>query len=584
MADQIIYKGLEDLPYHAISFGSMTWNKTGTWRYLRPRFENKVSPCNEGCPAGQDIEGAMVLIGKGKYAEAWELFKEENPLPGVCGRVCYHPCETACNRGEFDEAVSINALERFMADYAQKHGKKVFRKRERRNEKIAIVGSGPAGLSCAYHLARLGYAVKIFEALSVLGGMLRVGIPEYRLPKKILEEEIDQILELGVTADLNTRIGAEEFAKDLAEYSAIFLAVGSHLSKSLKIPGEESDGIMSGVEFLRSVNLGSPVNMGKRVAVIGGGNTAFDAARTALRLGARPFILYRRTREEMPAFPGEVQEAEEEGIEISFLVSPVRLISENGKVAKVECVKNRLGPSDEDGRRGPVVIKDSNFAVDVDHVITAIGEDADIAFVPSKVGMKGNAILTDERGATKMKGVYAGGDITQQPRTVVHAIGSGKRAAIFIDGNLRKKNWERYFESIRIGERGTHSMARYLQEEGERTPLSTKTVKFKDLNLDYFEPKKRTKVPKMKANKRIASFEEVNLGYPEDIAVEEAKRCFNCGVCNLCDNCYIFCPDLAIIKQGEDEPNVIDYDHCKGCGICVEECPRNALVMEEEKR
>ncbi len=584
MADQIIYKGLEDLPYHAISFGSMTWNKTGTWRYLRPRFENKVSPCNEGCPAGQDIEGAMVLIGKGKFAEAWELFKEENPLPGVCGRVCYHPCETACNRGEFDEAVSINALERFMADYAQKHGKKVFRKRERRNEKIAIVGSGPAGLSCAYHLARLGYAVKIFEALSVLGGMLRVGIPEYRLPKKILEEEIDQILELGVTADLNTRIGAEEFAKDLAEYSAIFLAVGSHLSKSLKIPGEESDGIMSGVEFLRSVNLGSPVNMGKRVAVIGGGNTAFDAARTALRLGARPFILYRRTREEMPAFPGEVQEAEEEGIEISFLVSPVRLISENGKVAKVECVKKRLGPSDEDGRRGPVVIKDSNFAVEVDHVITAIGEDADIAFVPSKVGMKGNAILTDERGATKMKGVYAGGDITQQPRTVVHAIGSGKRAAIFIDGYIQKKNWESYFESIRIGERGTHSMARYLQEEGERTPLSTKTVKFKDLNLDYFEPQKRTKVPKMKANKRIASFEEVNLGYPEDIAVEEAKRCFNCGVCNLCDNCYIFCPDLAIIKQGEDEPNVIDYDHCKGCGICVEECPRNALVMEEEKR
>ncbi len=584
MADQIIYKGLEDLPYHAISFGSMTWNKTGTWRYLRPRFENKVSPCNEGCPAGQDIEGAMVLIGKGKYAEAWELFKEENPLPGVCGRVCYHPCETACNRGEFDEAVSINALERFMADYAQKHGKKVFRKRERRNEKIAIVGSGPAGLSCAYHLARLGYAVKIFEALSVLGGMLRVGIPEYRLPKKILEEEIDQILELGVTAELNTRIGAEEFAKDLAEYSAIFLAVGSHLSKSLKIPGEESDGIMSGVEFLRSVNLGNPVNMGKRVAVIGGGNTAFDAARTALRLGARPFILYRRTREEMPAFPGEVQEAEEEGIEIYLLVSPVRLISANGKVAKVECVKNRLGPPDEDGRRGPVVIKDSNFAVEVDHVITAIGEDADLAFVPSKVGMKGNAILTDERGATKMKGVYAGGDITQQPRTVVHAIGSGKRAAIFIDGNLRKKNWESYFESIRIGERGTHSMARYLQEEGERTPLSTKTVKFKDLNLDYFEPKKRTKVPKMKANKRIASFEEVNLGYPEDIAVEEAKRCFNCGVCNLCDNCYIFCPDLAIIKQGEDEPNVIDYDHCKGCGICVEECPRNALVMEEEKR
>lgn len=584
MTEQIIFKGLHDLPIHAISVGSMTWNKTGTWRYLRPRFENKISPCNEGCPAGQDIEGAMVLIGKGKFVEAWELFKEENPLPGVCGRVCYHPCETACNRGQFDEAISINALERFMADYAAKHGKRVGQKGAKKKEKVAVIGSGPAGLTCAYHLARMGYSVKIFEALSVLGGMLRVGIPEYRLPKRVLEEEIDQILELGVTAELNCRIGKEAWERDLKEYSALFLATGSHVSKSLGIPGEELDGIMSGVDFLKDINLGKPVRIGKRVVVIGGGNTAFDAARTALRLGARPMILYRRTREEMPAFPGEIQEAEEEGIEISYLVSPIRLIPENGRVAKLECVKNRLGPPDEDGRRMPVAIKDSNFLIEVDQIISAIGEEADLSFVPDTVGMKESVLLTDERGATKIQGVFAGGDITQQPRTVVHAIGSGKRAAIFIDAFLQKKNWETFFEAIRIGERGTFSMRRYLQEESERSPIGNRTVQFKDLNLDYFEIKKRAKTPKLKANKRIASFDEVNLGYPEEVAIEEAKRCFNCGVCNLCDNCYIFCPDFAILKQGEDQPNRIDYDHCKGCGICVEECPRNAMVMEEEKR
>ncbi|MDI6753268.1 MAG: NAD(P)-binding protein [Thermodesulfobacteriota bacterium] len=584
MPEQIIFKREEDMPYLPITFGSMAWNKTGTWRYLRPKFENKISPCIEGCPAGQDIEGAMVLIGKGKILQAWDLFKEENPFPAVCGRVCFHPCESSCNRGEFDEAVSINALERFMADMASRHGRKPLGKREKRKEKAAIVGSGPAGLTCAYHLARLGYGVTVFEALPVLGGMLRVGIPEYRLPKKVLEEEIDQILELGVKAEVNVRLGKDFLMNDLKEYQAIFLAMGNHQSKSLGIPGEDTQGIMSGLEFLKNVNLGKAVALGKRVAVIGGGNTAIDAARSVLRLGSKPFILYRRTREEMPAFLGEILEAEEEGIEISYLVSPVRVIAENGKVSRLECLKNRLGPADEDGRRRPVEIKGSNFFLEVDQVIAAIGEEADLSPLPKKLGLKENAVLTDERGATRQKGVFAGGDIIQQPRTVVHAIGSGKRAAIFIDCFLKKKKWEGLFEAIRIGEQGTLSMKRYLQAENERASLSSKTVRLKDLNLDYFDYKKRKKMPKTQVAKRVGSFEEVNQGYAEETAVAEAKRCFNCGVCNLCDNCYIYCPDVAILKQGEDGPNVIDYDHCKGCGICVEECPRDAMVMEEERR
>ena len=584
MSEQIVFKREEDMPYQPISTGSMTWNKTGSWRYLRPRFDNKISPCNEGCPAGQDIEGAMVLIGKGKVLEAWELFKEENPFPAVCGRVCFHPCESSCNRKDFDEAVSINALERFMADAASRQGRRLSFKREKRKEKIAVIGSGPAGLTCAYHLARMGYGVTVFEAFPVLGGMLRVGIPEYRLPKKVLEEEIDQILGLGVKVEINARLGADFLLSDLKEYPAVFLAMGNHRSKSLGIPGEDSAGVMSGLEFLRNVSLGKEVALGKRVAVIGGGNTAFDAARSALRLGAKPFILYRRTREEMPAFPGEILEAEEEGIEVSYLVSPTRLIAENGKISRLECLKNRLGPADEDGRRRPVAIKGSNFFLEVDQVISAIGEGADLAMLPKRIGLKENVILTDERGATKQKGVFAGGDIIQQPRTVVHAIGSGKRAAIFIDSFLKGEKWEGLFDGLRIGERGSLSMKRYLQEESERVPLSSKTVHLKDLNLDYFEYKKRKKMPKAQTSKRLGSFEEVNLSLSEETAREEANRCFNCGVCNLCDNCYIFCPDVAIQKQGEDGPNVIDYDHCKGCGICVEECPRDALVMEEERK
>ena len=582
--EPIILQREEDMPYQSISLGSMEWNHTGSWRYLRPRFENKVPPCNEGCPAGQDIEGAMVLIGKGKYLEAWDLLKEENPLPGVCGRVCYHPCQSSCNRRDFDEAVAIHVLERFVADCASKQGRGIVVNREKRKEKMAVIGSGPAGLSCAYHLARMGYSVTLFEALPVLGGMLRVGIPEYRLPNTVLEGELDQILELGVRAEMNTRLGSDFFLRDLKEYQAIFLATGNHKSKSLGIPGEETKGVISGLDFLREVSLGRKKTVSKRVAVIGGGNTAMDAARSALRLGARPVILYRRTREEMPAFPDEVGEAEEEGIEISFLTSPVRILSENGKVSGLECVKNRLGPPDEDGRRRPVEMKDSRFVLPMEEVILAIGEESDLGNLPQKIGAEGKTIPVDERGATSQEGIFAGGDIVSQPHTVVHAIGSGKRAAIFMDGYARRKTWEGLLESLRIGERGNLSMKRYLQG-APKGPLSVpRTVLLKDLNVDYFESRKRSKAPKGPISRRINSFEEVNLGFSEEAALEEAGRCFHCGVCNLCDNCYIFCPDAAITRGEGDDSNRVNYDYCKGCGICVEECPRDAIVMEEEEK
>lgn len=585
MAEQLIFKNVDDMPFFSVSLASLEWNKTGSWRYLRPRFENKIPPCNEGCPAGQDVEQAMFLIGKGKYLEAWELFKEENPLVAVCGRVCFHPCELACNRGEFDEPVSINALERFMADMASKQSRHPVQKIEENKEaaKIAVIGSGPSGLTCAYHLRRLGHKVTIFEALPVLGGMLRVAIPEYRLPKKVLEEEIDQILELGVKVEVNCHLGSSLLWKDLQDYEAIFLAIGNHKGKKLGIPGEDLSGVINGLDFLKDINLGKKISLGKKVAVIGGGNTAIDAARSALRLGAQPIILYRRSQDEMPAFYSEVQEAEEEGIEISYLVSPIRILGEDGKVKRLECVKNRLGPPDADGRRRPIEIKGSNFTLEIDQVILAIGEEADLSGIPKNLGTKEKVIITDERGATKQKKVYAGGDITAQPRTVVHAIGSGKRAAIFIDCFLKKKRWEGLIDELRLGQKGSLSMRRYLQGE-KREPLSNQTVRLRDLNLDYFIYEKRRKMPKVKVSQRVSSFAEVHLGLNEEIAILEAQRCFNCGVCNLCDNCYLFCPDVAIRKEPGSGKNIINYDYCKGCGICAEECPRKAIVMEEEGR
>ncbi len=582
MAQPIPLISERDLPYQPVSLASIEWNNTGTWRYLRPRFADKIPPCNEACPAGQDIEGAMVLIGQRKFVEAWELLKQESPFPGVCGRVCYHPCESSCNRGGFDEAVSINGLERFVADVAFEQGRRTSWKIDRRPEKVAVIGSGPAGLTCAYHLARMGYGVTVFEALPVLGGMLRVGIPEYRLPKEILEEEIAQILELGVSVEMNSRLGGDLSLADLKGFQSIFVALGNHISRELRIPGEEVQGIISGVELLRKIRLGTEVALGKRAAVIGGGNTAIDAARSALRLGASPFLLYRRTREEMPAFPGEVREAEEEGIEISFLVSPVRVIGENGKARQLECVRNRLGPPDRDGRRRPVPINGSNFYVEVDQIISAVGEEADVDFLPAEVGIKNKVILTDEGGATQKPGIFAGGDITEQPHTVVHAIGSGKRAAIFIDCLLRKKTGEGLFETLRIGQKGSLSMRRYLQ--GGEQIFHSPVVRLEDLNLDYFDLRRRPKFPQAPPSARTRSFAEVHLGFSEETAVGEAGRCFNCGVCNQCDNCYIFCPDVAIRKKGPEALNEIDYEHCKGCGICMEECPRDAIVMEEEGR
>ena len=566
------------MPPMPASLGTTLYNKTGSWRYMRPFYLDKTPPCSHNCPAGEDISLQISLIAQGRFEEALELIRLENPFPGVTGRVCPHPCETECNRAEYGGRVAIHDLERFVADHATPKLPSV-QASQRRDAKVAIIGSGPAGLTCAYHLARWGYPVTVFEALPVPGGMMRVGIPDYRLPKDVLEREIAAIEALGVEIKTNMRLGDNLSLDDLGDYKAIFIAVGLSKSRRLNIPGEEARGVIPGLEFLKRLNLGEEVRVGSRVVVVGGGNTAMDAARSALRLGAKVTVLYRRSRQEMPAIPEEVEEALEEGVDIQFLATPVEVLTRDGQVVGLRCIRMRLGEPDESGRRRPIPIEGSEFTVQADAVIPAIGQVADLSFLEAgswKLEVERGRIAINEAGATTRPGIFAGGDVATPFGTVAHAIGSGKRAAMAIDRYLRGEelpSFPPFEESVRFSPR----------------PVESEIVRFEDLNLAYFEWAERRESAVRPPEERVKDFDEVALGLDEEQALAEASRCFNCGTCIMCDNCLNFCPDVAISRKNGSGPvsypfYEINYDYCKGCGICAEECPRDAISLEEETK
>jgi 2-oxoacid:acceptor oxidoreductase delta subunit (pyruvate/2-ketoisovalerate family) len=580
MSKQIQFKNASEMPEIAVSVGSMDWNKTGAWRTQRPLYEDKTPPCNAACPAGNDIVSFIQKIAQEDYEGAWHLIKEENPLPAICGRVCFHPCESKCNRGSFDEPIAIHALERFVADFAAGQNKKIERMAEKGRERIAVIGSGPAGMSCAFHLAKLHYQVTVFETFSLAGGVLRFGIPSYRLSKDVLDRELSDIEALGVEIRRGVSLSKPLRMEDLRDYQAVFIATGADQSRGLHIPGEKGRGVYRGLDFLKKINLKGKVNLGEKIAVIGGGNTAVDVARSVVRLGKKATILYRRSKEEMPAFEEEIKEALEEGVKMRYLVNPIHIHQKDG-LKRLECLRMALGEKDESGRRRPVPVPDSNFFLEVENVIIAAGEEIEFSYLPKGMESQEGIVLTKRDGSTGIKGVFAGGDLTTNQRTVAHAIGSGKKAAMAIDCHLRGRDSEEAIRQVLIGEGPSLSIFRYLHPD-ER-PMDSHIVAFEELNMDYFEPAKRRRESKNSVKERVKGFKEVTSALGEDAALEEAERCFSCGTCNECENCYVFCPDGSVLK-GESLSHQVDYDFCKGCGICFTECPRGAISLREEAR
>ncbi len=560
-----------DYPPMAVSLTTSLVNRTGSWRIFRPIYDNKLPPCNAECPASERIQGYLDLMEQKRYLDGYQLILETNPFPSITGRVCYHPCEGACNRKEFDEPIGIHNIERFLGDYGLSRAPKP-KPAVRRPDQVCIIGSGPAGMTAAWFLALKGYPVTILEAAAQPGGMLRLGIPEYRLPKTVLDKEFRKLKALGVRIKTSTRVGEKLKLDDLRrQFSIILFAHGAHQSRELGVPGQEAKGVMSGLEFLAQINLGKRPRIGKRVAVIGGGNTAIDAARSALRLGAEPRILYRRTRAEMPAVADEVEEALREGIPIDFLCAPVRVIKSKGRVSSMELQRMKLGKPDESGRRRPVPVKGSNFRLKLDTIITAIGEQVDLGFVGADVPATGWSVSADRFGRTKLSGMYAAGDCVTGPKTVVEAIGMGRRAALAIDAHVTQQPVPEETGS------GVGGQASVTGDQGQK-----EIVQYVNINTAYFDHSARTAMPALDLKARRRNFKEVHLGYAQNDAVEESIRCFSCGVCDRCDNCFVFCPDMSVLKK--DEYYEYDYDFCKGCGVCAKECPRYAITMIEERQ
>jgi NADPH-dependent glutamate synthase beta subunit-like oxidoreductase len=533
---------------------------TGNWRSIRPVYRDKLPPCNNACGTNEKIQGYLDLVKRGKYLDAYALIKEDMPFPSVTGRVCYHPCESACNRGQYDEAISIRAVERFLGDLGQALQRDVVKPGKPNGKKVAVVGSGPAGHSAAYQLARLGYKVTILEKSPKAGGLNRGGIPDWVLPQDVLDREIERLIELGIAIKTNTEVGKDVSWDSLKkDYDAVVLAVGLTEPNSVRAEGENKQGVIYGLPFLRDIGMGtSKVKLGARVAVIGGGNTAIDCAREALRQGAVEvtMITVEGNPKEMPCVPEDLHDMLEEGVELIHGRAMTAVLG-NGKVEALQ-----LYPAKFSGaiNASPITInKDvaaEKFAVD--NVIIAVGQHSSLAWLPAEFKTERGSIKIDRFGRLGDTNFFAAGDIVQlgsgQPLMVVNAVGDGKRVAFNLDKALRGEALEPRKIAIDV------------------------IVDLNRMNMTYFPHFPRVKQAMLNPTSRKKTQEEVILAFTEEQAVEEAGRCFSCGTCNACDNCYLVCPEPCIARS--DRSNglyKILVDYCKGCRVCIEECPTGCL-------
>ncbi len=528
---------------------------------LRPHYVAKAPPCAGGCPNGNEIRELLVTVAQAEAygrsnEQAFELFwkrlAERNPFPAVCGRVCPHPCEDACNRKAKDGPLAINAMERFIGDFGIAKKLKLSRLHEEtHSEKVAVIGAGPAGLSCAYQLARRGYGVTVYEAFPKPGGMLRYGIPTYRLPREVLDAEIQRIVDLGVELKCDCIVGKDVTLEELRqEYQAVFVGIGAQKGIKLKVPGEDAPNVFSGTDFLNAVNRGEPPVIGGKVIVVGGGDTAIDAARVSQRLGAEVTLLYRRTRAEMPAVKSEIEGALEEGIHIEFLAAPVEILQRDGRAVGMRCIRMQLGEPDSSGRPRPVPQPGSEFEVEASSVIAAISQEPEFHGLENLHSGK-DWIKTDDWGETPAEGVYAGGDSIELGLVTI-AIAQGRYAADAIEARFRGEKLEK--------------------------PASLPVISTDKVKLDWYKPAERHERAQVAVAER-APETEIELGLSEADVVEEAKRCMSCGMCMDCETCWMYCTPNCFVKLPKGEHYKAKLELCDGCKKCADVCPCGYIEM-----
>ena len=522
---------------------------SGPQRTQRPRYVDLLPPCNQACPAGENIQAWLTQAEKGDFFEAWQTLMRDNPMPGIHGRVCYHPCEDSCNRGRLDSTVSIHAVERFLGDLAREAGWQIALDAKATGKRILVVGAGPSGLSAAYHLTRMGHTVEIHEAGPVAGGMMHFGIPAYRLPRDVLDAEIKRIEDMGVKIVLNHRVEDLLAEREEGRFDAMFIAVGAHISKRTDIPARDAGKMLDALTFLKSVESGEAPRLGRRVAIYGGGNTAMDAARVAKRLGAdEALIIYRRDRAHMPAHESEADEALAEGVKINWLRT-IRQIDQTTFTVEKMAI-------DENGRPQPTGELES---LEADALILALGQDVDTGFLRKMPGVefkRDGTVIVDENMMTGHPGLFAGGDMVPSDRTVTVGVGHGKKAARHIDAFLRGESYVK--------------------------PPKHELASFDKLHVWYFTDAAQRPQPNLDTARRKTTFDEVVGGLSEKEAVYEARRCLSCGNCFECDGCFGACPEDAIIKLGPGKGYRYDFDRCTGCAVCFEQCPCHAIDMIPE--